>query len=48
MARTTKRKRKHIETAKELNLFMRILTKIVLVLRLIKDIILQFFIKKTK
>lgn len=48
MARTTKRKRKHVDAAKELNLFMRILSKIVLVIRLIRDIFLQIFIKKTK
>lgn len=48
MARTTKRKHKHIDADKELNLFMRILTKIVLVIRLIRDIFLQLFTKKTK
>lgn len=48
MARTTKRKRKHIDADKELNLLMRILTKIVLVIRLIRDIFLQLFTKKTK
>lgn len=48
MARTTKRKRKHIDADKELNLFMRILSKIVLVIRLIRDIFLQLFTKKTK
>lgn len=48
MARTTKRKRKRIDADKELNLFMRILSKIILVIRLIRDIFLQLFTKKTK
>ena len=48
MARATKRKRKHVDADKELSLIMRILSKIVLVIRLIRDIFLQIFTKKTK
>lgn len=48
MARTTKRKRKHVDADKELNLIMRIISKIVLVIRLIRDIFLQLFTKKSK
>ena len=37
-----------LDADKELNLFMCILSKIVLVIRLIRDIFLQLFTKKTK